>query len=1563
MSLVVIDKIDSLPTLGVQEDDEAVVVEDKAIYRRFDLSTITSYSWDFTPNDTLDTGSAFSSLSAGSNDSFSIEFFSNRKTTNEVTIFSAGNPRIDSVVDLSSESNSIRPYGLTSAVKFGAYTSSPTSVYLESSLDFMSIDSSIDSLSLFAPFTIEFWYNKYNTSPSTGGTKDVIFGANNKSLVDVLTIDEAGIIVNNIRYSGNNAYTQNTWEHTALTYDGFNYGLFKNGDSIPLVMTPNNDVAYEGQTGDGGISYSHDSGFMTIFEMDRRRSSSWQVRTTMSPTDKTLFYMGSVANRVQLQTINSGANLKLSAGDVNGPELIVAAPSDGKVHTISWDVQTLPGRVRLWIDSNYQGSNSIAAALPANQWAITEIANVPELKFTRSSTMLDSSTKLRTDGAQYYDSAMFPYSTFNDESDGTYNYYVAYPLVQKEEQKAYGYGAAWRADRVKSYTRYQEFAAGYCGKVDGANQYHNVDKRFGNSILNNYNHFSRGGDEWIAAGKNIRAINGGQLGDWLHVPRMYLSSLGEHNWYYRTGWTRTTSGSNYVTVNNISIIPGGDQTYYFEMDKSKNPLRQSLNGYGVPTEKRYVDPGRWYGDQQRAYLTMVATSKLARSSAMGDTPELFKENINIAMDNYYPRNGAESTQVNFGYGYISGDFIRTSHTIPARGTRGAEPLNATTGHTDDEFFLGGFFLVNNKDNADVSYIISEPDNRVYYFANSVYLGYLNFPSSVEPYTVIIHKGHNMYYYGNAHNEESPSLPVRNLAGYYPPYGSYHHNRWGRYYERSYYYSGPDFIWNRHNIFKKLRVDQNSWVYDPVTQMGLIPSTDRNSTASGDGAFGMDSLGDSWEGSLKSNLMYNTQLYTEYKDANVTVGESIRNNLGETTGLEYATAYVAKTGGTVVTYSGANGSNIRAAIDLLSEGDALVLPSGAYDVSGEYDGRYYGLPSHGEDNRQAIWRRDYVGFLVCGETNNPNDVHLTARGVDRIFNGNASANAQIAFCHFILTGSTSYWYGDVIADNAIGRAFRCIFNFNNGYQGWRLGGQESTSKIIFENCLFINYRYWYAAGRNNPNPEITGRVDLITVKNCIFQRGVGPAFRPDLPTVSPSFVDNVLQNQKTLDANLTTRTNPMSEWILSDYTAGSKKRFLQDFMIHDINKYPLAFSIDSRPSTNDSNTNFILGARVTDVALSYGTDGIIKHGLQQDSIHSVVSTPGEWIHTSLNYSGDSNVLRTYIEGIKVDSSLININIDALSTSTISFNKIDSYNPSTNNYDVTSGSFYLKEFRLVKGQRRSGDDFSETIIAQVASAADQVQAADDIFMTKHDGSNPLDLIISPYTADVKSWRKVAIMPRGIDSAYIEIIDGNSMLELQEADDYRPVRQIGIKYESDGSGNSTAIQESDGSYNGTITGYYHTQTIHPDSSLAFARSSFVITLKDSDDNGDSIHWSYSIENYNNNILQIGRDSHNTTFYLKAYDITESNMNLSSSLRFFGKSTDSVNKRPIMGSLDRPIDSSATDIHINFGYDGNLGLDIAYLGDKQYMRLITIDSISSTFDSSGFVFDALPSITGGII
>ena len=69
------------------------------------------------------------------------------------------------------------------------------------------------------------------------------------------------------------------------------------------------------------------------------------------------------------------------------------------------------------------------------------------------------------------------------------------------------------------------------------------------------------------------------------------------------------------------------------------------------------------------------------------------------------------------------------------------------------------------------------------------------------------------------------------------------------------------------------------------------------------------------------------------------------------------------------------------------------------------------------------------------------------------------------------------------------------------------------------------------------------------------------------------------------------------------------------------------------------------------------------------------------------------------------------------------------------------------------------------------------------------------------------------------------------------------------------------------------------------------------------------------------------------------------------------------MVGSLDRPKDSSATDIHINFNYDGNLGLDISYVGDKQFVRYITIDSINPTFDSTGFIFDPLPSLIGGII
>ena len=1494
MSLTVVKGFDSLPSLGVVEDDETVVKDENAIYRFFDLSTITSYSWDFDPADNLDTGNAFSSLSAGSNDSFSIEFFSNKKSSTDAVIFDAFGPRVDSIMDFSAESNSIKIYNTTGAVKYGPYPNNPYSIHLESAFDFIAADSSADSLSLFSPFTIEFWYNKYNSGP-----KDTIFSFTDPIGLNVLTLDEDGIIVNGLRHTATNAYTQNTWQHGALTYDGFNYELWKDGDSVALTRPI---------SGIGSTLYEHDSGFMTIFTMDRNRSSSWSVRTTMSLTDKTLFYMGSGANRVEVKTINSGANLKLSAGNANGPSLTVPSPSDGEVHTISWDVQVDPGRVRLWIDSDYQGSNSIATSLPASQWAIVDITTRDSIDFTTSTTMIDSSTHSRTDGAEKFPSqTVFGHPAFSHNGDGSYNYRTYYPMVMKVRDKYYGASSA-------SDTYHSGTAAN-----SRADQYYGVKGRY-----------------TLSTNRMAIEIGWEQPSDidhlWHHMTRTNVWTIGNINdWWWRHGLSRNTSGSSYVTIDNVSINRDGENVYYFEIDREKDGDGGNENIIPV----------------NRAYLTMIETSKV------GVEPYMFQEIEQASYDTYPWVFSYSLEDKGYGRGYISGDGIRTSPKNGYLPYAQTNTYGTKTTYNDYEHFIGGFDIVGRYNKSDTAYIISEPDNRIYYFENSRYLGYKDFPTNDAPYTLVIHKGHSTIFgYGLQHETNYSPEPVRRHM-LLPNYYSYWIWRYINYYANRSYYRDKAEIGRRNNRFKTVRVNPNSWIYDPTTQLGLVPNTDRSAVATtGDGGFGLDSLGDSWEGSLKSNLLYNDKLYRDYKDCTVTVGESVVNNKGTQTGAEYAAAYVAKTGGTITTYSGGSGTNITSTVAALNEGDALVIPSGHYEISG-----YVG--QNDENYLSGIWPIG-VGFLICGETNNPNDVEIIGRGIHRLFNGNTTVNSALAFLHFIETGSTWYYYGDVVNGDAQGNAFKCIFNFNNGRQSWRLEGDNGQLKVKFDQCIFWNYYDWGRPNRRSGGIK-SGRVDAIEVKNCLFQKSFGPAFNASLPTESPSFKGINLQNQRTVGKNLT-RANNMSEWIISDYTPGIRRRYISDFMIHDSNKYNLQFTIDSSPTENDSNTNFILNGRVKDTVLSYSTEGIIKTSLTSDSIHSFSQNGGAWHHTSLNYNGDSSVLRTYIDGEKVDSSTININIDELKTSTIRFNLGDSFNPSTAVYDKSSGSFYLKEFRVDIGQKRN-DSFQADITAQVAAAQDAPRLGDYIFMTLHDGTHPLDEIVSPYTADVKSWRKVSIYPNGYDSAYIHDIDGELMLELQEADGYRPTKQIGPKFESDGSGGVTAIQESDGSYSGTVTGYAHTQFDHPDSSLAFSRPSFVITLKDSDENGDSINWSYTIENFKNNILQIGHDSHNKTFYLKAYDITESNMHSSSSLRFCGKSTDSINNRPLVGSLDRPTDSSGTDVYVNFNYDGNYGLDISYVGDKQFMRLLGIDSISPTFDSTGFIFDEFPSVNGGII
>ena len=2207
-----------ISSVDVVEGDEAVVKENNAIYRFFDLSTTSSFSYDFDDGTHLKLDSTFFDfLSLGVRDSFSIEFWMNKSTADDFSIFDIANPRVSSILDFSSDSHTITQYGRTQAVKHGPYKNGNSSLFFDSSLDFITVDSSLDSMVLFSPFTIEFWYRKENSA-----TNDTVFAVMDK-FKDILVLDEEGIIVNGVQYTSTaSSLDAKTWTHNALTFDGFNYELWKNGDSVELTRTPDDG---------GSVKYIIDPGFMNIFTMDRKVPSSWTVQTTMSPTDKTLFYMGGEVNRVQLQTINSGTDLKLSAGGADGPSLIVPAPADTDIHTISWDVNTDPGRVRLWIDSNYQGSNSINKSLPARQWALTSFEDLNNATFTNSPSMLDSSTRNRSDGAENYNTDIFPYSTLNDEQDGSWNYYYDYPTVQKLSKLAYtnadctvdgeqetskvtrrrngkylaaidyqkyrtaqgtnstvgfplwcfasggGFGGdTANARLVAKYTmanaingyRPQHFydnlnanipgphkqnvpgythADGYTPAYDNRHRrqhygilqrwhwfprYYDASKSVGNNRYFGGGYRSRDDDgvkgvtafysggfsskqsyyakyyfyiqkypeaydtgyrrpdfwytddflkkityhphasETIAnaiAADPIRNIhkqaplgsiflsdntalsyNDGQtkatkdvapanwtlngvargnaslftslgtglkfgtdaaasikqtdgmseniglkqekwavdfIKDWHENNKgQYLQSgatpgqpVGGLTTYWGDRWNsslgsdydpwthqeivdcltpasvdpsatrsgfgyatlanqkqplsqgtrgdllggaRVFSAGNYSYIDNVSVQKGGTKTYYIEIDPADNRSGHPADYSGMHFAQKSVFYGpelaktnthKYHRTNCPVYLTLFETSKIGVHPYMytngqfvsetygkmtnwatdGLNSRRFHDNHNDdygrigagsakPIDRYSGNGAAGSTgawsslrrHVHSGlqavddkydpyyldtmyhatsYHYMRpsgtgdmGDGFPTSPNDLAYGSIAPDKFVPRGGLGDDGFGASAYQtdvypMVKDFGNERVSYIISEPDSRIYIFASAAYVGYVDFPENDAPYSIMLKKGekvsslkksaqipavsdtrgqnrghswtddngegafnqfrviNNIQPYintlkkdaliidgvfgglggllgthkvvggvrsrmdwvnddlempdsqilENQYNRQASRYGTIRPSQWPGPPESYHkrfdflsnsynttihganlgkimepdlgtsaasrlYERWNATLARyqlfndrvdvsfsSYYSSwgagttadkhdryfnlrilyqimlsidgsqglapadylsvnglhwpfsdypyyietvsaqnsnGTDTYRNKGSTFtaqalmhkfkrgrlfdnfehrkwcvhshSKVRLGANSWQLDPVDLIETIPSADRNaSSSSGDGAFGMDSLGDAWQGTLKSSLLYNPQMYSDFKDCSITIAEAVRSNRGEQTGLQYATDYVAKTGGSIVHYSGGQNTDIKTALGGLSEGDALVLPTGKYEVSASQTG----TQDH-YDTKTSIFFD--VGFLICGTTDNPNDVELKIK-VHRIFDEATTSNTQLAFMNIKKAEYHSY-NPDIIFKSAHGIAFKCIFDFNNKAIGWRtyqstVNAPTSDNIIKFEGCIFTNYKSWLVPNRNNYSSYKNSKVNVneIIIKDCIFQKDFGPTYDLLNPTNSPTFEGKLLINQGTVDATFTTG-NAMSEWYIDDYAAGSKFRYIRDFIIHDSNKYPLKYTIDSAPTIkDDSSTHLILNPQIVDTALSYSTDGVITHGTTKDKLHNVPYTLGNWFSTSLNYSGDSNVIRTYIDGIKVDSSSINLDINSLiSTDNIMFNKKDSWNPTLAIYEDIYGDFLLKEFRLTRNQKRSGD-YAAQFLTEFGFGDKVTKEPDDVFLTAHDGSSILADENSPYTADVKSWRKVGILPNALESAYTILVDDNPSeqygtgvfgeganidfkmpfktngaptadwqytnadvaprpqnmtLGLVEDSNYRPIRKTMPIYESDGFGgfNSPLVQESSGSYIGTITGDDHTYIYQPDSNLAFARPSFLIHLKDSDDIGDSIDWTYSVDNYKSSILQIGHDVDNKTFYIKAYDISESNMHRSSHLHFIGKSVDSENKRPIVNSLSRPTDSSATPMEISFQYNGTSGLDISWLGDVQFMRYITLDSIPPDFDSTSMIFDPIVSSqTGGII
>jgi hypothetical protein len=185
---------------------------------------------------------------------------------------------------------------------------------------------------------------------------------------------------------------------------------------------------------------------------------------------------------------------------------------------------------------------------------------------------------------------------------------------------------------------------------------------------------------------------------------------------------------------------------------------------------------------------------------------------------------------------------------------------------------------------------------------------------------------------------------------------------------------------------------------------------------------------------------------------------------ETFGLQYANSYLATTGGTLFTLNG--GGNINSIVDSMTDGDALVLGPGSYDVD---------LPNIDDTYVDDFMRSKDI--LVAGDVDNAADVDLFAdsrSGTQRTYLvGHTDLNNSYAQYAFLTvrpsqSGDTDNYTNTIVGVDIDGTGVEthvnltnCILDLSNYLvsPSWEYNNNGSFKDVRFTRCTFANYSGW------------------------------------------------------------------------------------------------------------------------------------------------------------------------------------------------------------------------------------------------------------------------------------------------------------------------------------------------------------------------------------------------------------------------------------------------------------------------------------------------------------------------
>jgi hypothetical protein len=206
---------------------------------------------------------------------------------------------------------------------------------------------------------------------------------------------------------------------------------------------------------------------------------------------------------------------------------------------------------------------------------------------------------------------------------------------------------------------------------------------------------------------------------------------------------------------------------------------------------------------------------------------------------------------------------------------------------------------------------------------------------------------------------------------------------------------------------------------------------------------------------------------------------------------YSTEYTTLSGGSLVEVTHSGGvHNLNATIDSMTDGDALLLSPGEYEIDGVTDTTDGGNPDNSYTN-------DYMrmkNIALVGKSDNPSDITVHLRegpatyidgGYDPIFGAYSGVTSDwlrhFAYLRVVRHTTQTVPYGVALAGYHAGPtkgyAKNVIFDLGGSSVSWRYNNANTSQKVKFEDCSFVNYSEWVGS--------YSGAAGTVVVEDCAF----------------------------------------------------------------------------------------------------------------------------------------------------------------------------------------------------------------------------------------------------------------------------------------------------------------------------------------------------------------------------------------------------------------------------------------------------------------------------------------------